>query len=74
MMSKHSRDMIAPMQIKPEHGWLVFYIVMLVLFAQSTYQYVQAPHTAYRIIAAAMSVIGLIFVSAKAWILIRARS
>jgi hypothetical protein len=59
--------------MKSERGWLVFYIVMLVLFAQSTYQYAQGPHTVYRVIAAAMSVIGLILVSLKAWILIRAR-
>jgi hypothetical protein len=59
--------------MKSERGWLVFYIVMLVLFTQSTYQYAQVPHTVYRVIAAAMSVIGLIFVSGKAWILIRAR-
>ena len=59
--------------MKSERGWLVFYIVMLVLFAQSTYQYAHAPHTVYRVIAAAMSVIGIILVSLKAWILIRAR-
>jgi hypothetical protein len=65
--------MIAPMQMKSEHGWLVFYIVMFVLFAQSIYQFVQVPHTVYRMIATAMSIIGLVLVSAKAWKLIRAQ-
>lgn len=49
--------------MKSEYGWLVFYIVMLVLFAQSTYQYAQVPHTVYRVIAAAISILGVIFVS-----------
>ena len=54
-------------------GWVLFYILMLVLVAQSTYEFAQSPHTIYRVVAAAMSIIGLIFVSVKLWVGLRAK-
>jgi hypothetical protein len=47
---------------------------MLVLFAQSCYEFSLAPHTIYRTIAAAMSAVGLILVAVVAWRILRARN
>jgi hypothetical protein len=57
--------------MKSERGFQVFYVVMLGLFVQSTYEYAQSPHTVNRVIAAVRSVMGLVFVSIKAWLLLR---
>ncbi len=53
--------------MKSQVGWLLFYILMLVLFAQSAYEFGPSPHTVYRVIAMAMSIIGLIFSFVKVW-------
>lgn len=55
------------MKSNAKWGWLLFYVLMLVLFAQSAYEFGQSPHTASRMIAMVMSIVGLIFVVCKAW-------
>ena len=48
-------------------GWLLFYVLMQALFVESAYEFAPSPHTVYRVMATAMSIIGLIFCFVKAW-------
>ena len=57
--------------MRSSRWWLGFYIFILVQFFQSTLDFGHAPHTVYRVIAAVMSVIGIVFASVKTRVLIR---
>ena len=50
---------------------LAFDIFMALLFLESTYEYGSLPHTTNRLIAAGMSVIGLVVFSVMTWIQLR---